>query len=82
MNFDLPVSSGVGIAAVTPDSPAERVDMRAEDIIVGLAGQELRNVAELDSILIRYRVGSSVKVEFYRGNKKRTVTVKLGERPS
>ena len=81
LNFDLPVTSGVGIASVAPDSPAEQAGLRAEDIVVGVAGKEVSNVAELDSILIRYREGSAVDIELYRGDERLSVTVILGERP-
>jgi len=80
-NVGLPVTFGVGIASVAPDSPAERAGLRVRDIIVGLAGKEVRNTAELDSILIQYRSGESVAVDFYRGDEKLTVNVPLGERP-
>ncbi len=80
-NFGLPVTSGVGIISVAPDSPAEQAGLRFQDIIVALAGKEVRNTAELDGILIQYRSEESVAVDFYRGDKKRTVNVTLGERP-
>ena len=80
-NFDLPVSSGVGVAVVSPDSPAERAGLQPEDIIVALAGKPVRNSAELDGILIQYRAGTNVGVEYYRGDRKRSLDVILGERP-
>ena len=80
-NAGLPVTSGVGIASVAPDSPAERAGLRVRDIIVALAGKVVSDTAELDSILIQYRSGESVAVDFYRGDQKRTVNVTLGERP-
>ena len=39
------------------------------------------NVADLDSILIGYRAGNSIEVEFFRGDTSRRVTVTLDERP-
>ena len=46
-----------------------------------MAGKPVRNIAELDAILIQYRAGTNVGVEFYRGDRKRTLEVTLGERP-
>ncbi len=80
-NAGLPVTSGVGIVSVAPDSPAEQADLRVQDIIVALAGKAVSNTAELDGILIQYRSEESVAVDFYRGDQKRTVNVTLGERP-
>ena len=81
-NAGLPVTSGVGILSVAPDSPAEQAGLRVRDIIVSLAGKVVSNTAELDGILIKYRSGESVAVDFYRGDEKRTVNVPLGERPT
>ena len=82
-NFDLPVTFGAGVASVAPGSPAEKVGLRERDIIVRMAGKTVSNVAELDAILIGYRAGNSVEVEFFRFREdtSRTVTVTLGERP-
>ena len=80
-NAGLPVTSGVGIASVAPDSPAERAGLQVRDIIVGVAGKVVSNTAELDGILIQYRLGESVAVDFYRGDEKLAVNVTLGERP-
>ena len=49
--------------------------------MVRMAGKTVSNVAELDSILIGYQEGSSVEVEFFRGDTSRRVTVTLGESP-
>ena len=81
MNFGLPVTQGVGIVTVSPGSPADQVGLEDRDIIVGLAGQAVVNLSELDAILIEYREGRTVEVEFFRGDQKRTTTVTLGERP-
>ena len=82
MNFDLPVTSGVGIASVTPGSPADQAGLQVMDIIVNLANRAVSNVAELDAVLIGYRSGTSVGVEFFRGEQNRKITVTLGETPS
>jgi len=80
-NAGLPVSSGVGIVSVAPDSPAEGAGLRVQDIIVGLAGMVVSNTVDLDGILIQYRSGESVAIDFYRGDQKRKVNITLGERP-
>jgi len=82
-NFDLPVTSGAGILSVVPDSPADKAGLRERDIIVAMAGKTVSNVAELDSILIGYREGNSVEVEFFRFREdtSRKVTLTLAARP-
>lgn len=81
LNFNLPVTSGVGVVEVAAGSPADRAGLRAGDIIVKLAGEEVPNVAALADILTRHRAGNSVGVELFRGNARRSVTVVLGARP-
>ena len=80
-NFGLPVTFGVGIISVAPDSPAEQAGLQVRDIIVALAGKVVTDTAELDGILIQYRLGESVAVDFYRGDEKLTINVTLGDRP-
>ena len=82
LNFDLPVTQDVGIISVAPDSPAEQAGLKTEDIIVGIGDRVVRNVAELDSILIRYQSGTSVDIYFFREDNERSVTVTLGDRPA
>ena len=81
INNGLPVIKGVGIIAVAPASPAEQAGLRAGDIIVRVAGNEADNLGDLGNILIEYRQGVSVEIEFYRGDQRQTITVTLGERP-
>ena len=81
MNFGLPITSGVGITSVMPGAPADQAKLKAGDIIVGVAGKGVSSVTDLDSILIEYREGATVEVEFYREDEKQTVIVTLGERP-
>ena len=45
-------------------------------------GKTIRNPSELSLAVLRKQPGDEVKVEFKRGGDTRTVTVKLGERPS
>ena len=81
MNFDLPVSSGVGVASVAPGSPADRAGLQRDDIIVALEGEEVATIADLDKILIEYRKDESVELKLFRGERRLTITVLLGERP-
>ena len=42
---------------------------------------KVRNPLELDGVLIQYRRGASVEVDFYRGDALMSVTAILGKRP-
>ena len=80
LNFNLPVSMGVGVGSVVPGSPADQAGLQTRDIIVGVAQQVVDVYADLDRALVDYRTGSTVEIEFFRGDEKRKTTVTLGDR--
>jgi len=82
MNFDLPVSAGVIVTAVAPGSPAEQAGLQQGDIIITAEDRPVNNSAELDTVLIRYRTGTTIDLEFLRGDQRIPVTITLGERPN
>lgn len=61
--------------------PAARADLRPEDIIVRLAGEEITNNGDLLQALTTHRAGETVTVEYYRGEELREADVTLSERP-
>ncbi len=81
-NFDLPVKQGLGIVSVGNGSPADRAGLQVEDVIVTVAGKAVTNMAELDGMLINYRIGTTVEIDFFREDNMKTVQVTLGERPT
>ena len=82
MNFGLPVTAGIGVNSVVSGSPAELAGLESGDVIVTAGGRYIANVSELDSVLIRYRHGDDIELEFFRGDTRNRVTVTLGMRPS
>jgi serine protease Do len=80
-SFNLPVDSGVGVAAVTPDSPADKAGLRVNDIIVRLGDVTINNSGDLVQALTKYRAGDTITVVFYRGNQQQQVEVTLATRP-
>ena len=95
--LDLPVERGLLIARVTPNSPAAEAGLRGAtrrvelgnarilvggDIIVELDGTAIESSEALREFLeTKTRFGQEVEVTFYRGDKKMSTTVVLGERP-
>ena len=80
-NFGLPVSEGVGVVSVADGSPADRAGIRVMDIIVAVDGTPVRNTGDLEDILVKYRSGSSVKIDLLRGDERLTVSATLADRP-
>jgi S1-C subfamily serine protease len=93
---DLPVDHGAWVQDVTPGGPADDAGLRggkgAEefqgrqyrtggDVIVAVGRQEIREEADVAKALVGLRPGAEVDLQVYRDGKRRTLRVKLGERP-
>jgi putative serine protease PepD len=95
--LDLDVDHGLLIASVEEGSAAERAGLRGGnqqvvvegttwifggDIIVGADGEELRTVDQLRELIEERDPGDELTLEIRRDGENRTVTVKLGRRPT
>lgn len=94
--FDLPVSEGLLITGVLPSGPADLAGIRGSDkyerrgnrmvvfgdILVKVAGAEIKSEDDLYNALKDKKIGESVKVTVFRDNLPVTVDVKLQERPA
>ena len=96
--FKLPVSEGLLVNSVTPSGPAATAGLSAGrrtadfqdggvvhpdgDILVAFNGQPVTESPELGAMVALAEPGAVVPVVIYRGGKKRTVHVKLGNRPA
>ncbi|MFL5920330.1 MAG: S1C family serine protease [Gaiellaceae bacterium] len=95
--FHLPVSHGLLVASVQPGSGAAKAGLRAAqqsatlagetyplggDLIATIDGARLFTIDQLRDAIADKQPGDDVKLGVYRGNDKRTVTVKLGRQPT
>lgn len=62
-------SSGVEVIEVAPGSPAERAGMRAEDLIVELAGKPVERVDDIQRLMTQDVIGERVGVHVLRGDR-------------
>ncbi len=62
--YNLP--QGVCVWFITPDSAAEKSGIEAGDIIIGLDGQSIYTMEELNKMLDSYSAGDTVKITVYR----------------
>jgi S1-C subfamily serine protease len=86
--LDLPVKEGALVQTVTNGSPANKAGLhagsssgRGADVIVSIDGKSVTSADDVVQAVSEKEPGDSVEIEYYRGDGKRTVTVKLGERP-
>src|SRR5579875_372941 len=90
----LPADYGVLIQRVMPGGAAQRAGLRGGseraymgntpvtlggDLIVGLDGQEITNAQDLSTALNAHRAGDTVTLTIYRGQRRLTVRVTLGD---
>ncbi|MBX6361207.1 MAG: trypsin-like peptidase domain-containing protein [Acidobacterium ailaaui] len=93
----LPAEYGLLIDRVIPGGPAERAGLRGGnepalldnqqihiggDLIVAIDGRQVTSQQDLADIMVNHQVGDTVNVTFYRGRRKLSTRVTLGEAPS
>jgi len=79
----LGLAPGVGLLVtyITPDSPAAKVGLQKNDVLVEFEGQALVHPAQLRKLVQVRQEGDTVKLAFYRGGQKQTASVALGKAP-
>src|SRR3984957_13643700 len=90
----LPADYGVLVQKVIPGGAAEHAGLRGGtqqaylgntpiylggDLIVAIDGDQVTNPQDISEIMDRHQAGDSVTVTFYRGSRKMTVKLTLGE---
>ena len=92
-DLNLPVEDGALIQDVVDDGPADKAGLRAGrtevgeglrvggDIIVRADGQDIARSADVAEAILDKKPGDEIEIEYFRGDERRTATVKLGERP-
>jgi len=77
----VPVTEGILLVRVVPDSGAGKAGLREEDVIVQMGGEPIRNTGELSKFMIANLPGETVTIVFFRGTDKKTTQATLGEHP-
>lgn len=72
---------GALVAAVTPDSPADKAGIKAYDIIVEFDGKKIEDSGALVRIVGNFGVGETAKIVLLRNGKRQTVSVTTTEKP-
>lgn len=79
--FGVSNKTGVLVAGILKDGPAEKGGIKEGDIITKLDDKNINNTRELLSILARAEVGKKVKITVIRDKKEQLLGVVIGERP-
>jgi serine protease Do len=73
-------NGGVIIGAVTPNFPAAKAGLQAQDVIVSVDGAPVKNGDELVAIISAKHPGQTVKLGYLRNGKKESVEVGIADR--
>jgi Do/DeqQ family serine protease len=76
-SFNLPVNQGVLVNGVREESAAQESGIKPGDVIVGINGNTINSVSELQEWVARNRPGQKIKVTFIRNGKHQDVSAKL-----
>ena len=79
--FGLPVSQGIIVLEVVPNSPAARAGIRAQDIIVRAGGTAIVRGGDLQRVLRTLAPGDQIQLGIVRPTGETTVTARLVEAP-
>ncbi|MDX1619550.1 MAG: trypsin-like peptidase domain-containing protein [Nitriliruptorales bacterium] len=79
--FGIDRDAGVVVAEVVPGGPAEQAGIGRGDLIVAIAGEEIRSFGDLASIIRDHEVGETLTVQVVRDGDEQTVDVTLAELP-
>jgi putative serine protease PepD len=73
--------SGAQVAQVTAGGPAADAGLQPGDIITSVGGKAVEDSTALSSLVDAHKVGDQVQVQVNRNGSKKTLSVKLGQRP-
>jgi S1-C subfamily serine protease len=73
--------SGVLVAAVRPDSPAERAGLRRFDVITHMDEEQIQNSVQARAHVARLLPGKKVQVQAVRRGQSFDLSIPISERP-
>lgn len=80
-SFKIPIKDGVLITGVLQDGPASKAGIKPGDVVVKIAGQPIRNTAQLLNAVAALRPQSETSIGLQRGSQALEVKVRVAQRP-
>jgi serine protease Do len=79
--YDINQKSGVYVAKVYEENPADKAGIKPGDVITMINGRKINTSRDLTVTIANLKVDETVKVRLIRLGKEKIVAVKLGKRP-
>ncbi len=71
---------GVKLSGVTKGAPADKAGIKGGDILVKLAGKEIKNIYDYTYVLEAMKIGDAVEIEVQRGEERLKLSITPGSR--
>jgi serine protease Do len=72
---------GALVARIASGSPADKAGLQVEDVILAVDGTPIKTVQDLQTLMVKAKIGQTIKTTIWRNKKKQTVSIKLEEPP-
>ncbi len=79
-SFGLEKNTGVLIAEVLEDTPAEKAGLKSGDIILEMNGKDVKDNISFRNSVSLVKPGTKIKLTILRGDKEKEITVKIGSK--
>lgn len=76
--YGLTTAQGAEVVSVQPDSPAEKAGVRIGDVILGIGGDSVGTVSDLQAALAEIDAGSVAQLDVVRYGERLRIPVRLG----
>ena len=77
---NIKLDTGIYVAYVIRNSPAERSGMKRGDILLEIDGIKLEKMSELRTYIYSKKVGEKVNIKYIRGNKEYQISITLAKK--
>ena len=77
-SFGLKTSKGAVVTQVVKGGPADNAGIKVGDVITGLQGKQISDVAELRNAIADTKIGKEVELTILRNGQTRQIKVKIG----
>lgn len=79
INVSSNVDSGVVIAKIQNNAPADKAGLKVGDVITRIDDKKVENISKLRYYLYKYSIGDKITITFMRDGKEKTTQVTLSE---